>query len=261
MPASVRVDSGISAGSSYWIERAVLRIGSDPQSDVCLPSAELAPHALTLEYRDGTYRVYNRGTGPITVGAAVVGPGANAVWHADETIQLPGDVRIVLEVEGDPRPAPRADAHGDDRFRDSATTLPMGAAAADAATDEVAAKKSKSSMLQMAVIGVCVLAMAAMLLMKNSGGGESAAAADRPTFNELVNESTSKDPAHQAIIRRLQYAQAAIVRFGYDGNRLAHARFSLLRDHLVSHVDSLTGDAKKDAQRVLSYVEYRLGQL
>jgi hypothetical protein len=258
MPASVRVDSGISAGSSYWIERAVLRIGSDPQSDICLPSAELAPHALTLEFRDGNYRVYNRGTSPVTVGAAVVGPGANATWHADETIHLPGDLRIALEVDGDPRPTPRADSRGDDRFGDAAATLPMGAAAADAATDEAAATKSKSSMLQMAVIGICVLAMAAMLLLKNAGGGESAAAADRPTFNELVTESTSKDPAHQAVIRRLQYAQAAIVR----GNlKLAHERFSLLRDHLVSHADSLTGDAKKDAERVLSYVEYRLGQL
>jgi hypothetical protein len=97
-----------------------------------------------------------------------------------------------------------------------------------------------------------------MLFLKNSGGGESAAAADRPTFNELVTESESKDPAHQAIIRRLQYAQAAIVR----GNlQLAHEQFSLLRDHLVSHAKSLSGDAKKDAERVLSYVEYRLGQL
>jgi hypothetical protein len=261
MPASIRVDSGISAGSSYWIERAVLRVGSDPQADICLPSADLAPHALTLEFHDGIYRVYNRSTSPVTVGSTIVQPGANAVWSADATIRLPGDLRIALEVDGDPRPTPRADSRDDEGFGDGASTLPMGAAAADAATDEAAAKKSKGSLMQMAVIGVCVLAMAAMLLLKNAGGGESSAAADRPTFNELVTESNSKDPAHQAIVRRLQFAQAAIVRFGYDGNKHAHERFSLLRDHLVSHVDSLSGDAKKDAERVLSYVEYRLGQL
>ena len=49
MPAGIRVDSGISVGTTHWIERAVLRIGSDPQCDICLPSTELDAHALTLE--------------------------------------------------------------------------------------------------------------------------------------------------------------------------------------------------------------------
>jgi hypothetical protein len=257
MPASVHVESGISAGTKYWIDRAVLRIGSDPQCDICLPSAELAPHALTLEFRDGNYRAYNRSASPVSVGASLVQPGASAIWRADETIQLPGNVRVALEIDGDPRPTPRPESREDDGFGDETATLPMGAAAADAATAEAAAKKSKSSLIQMAIIGVCVLAMAGLLMMKN-GGGKETAAADRPTFNELVQASLTKDEAHRAIIRRLQYAQAAIVR----GNiKLAHQRFAKLRDQLVSHVDSLSGDAKKDAEQVLSYVEYRLGQL
>ena len=53
MSAGIRVDSGVSAGTKYWIDRAVLRIGSDPQCDICLPSTELEPHAVTLEFRDG----------------------------------------------------------------------------------------------------------------------------------------------------------------------------------------------------------------
>jgi hypothetical protein len=257
MPASVRVESGISAGTKYWIDRAVLRIGSDPQCDICLPSAELAPHALTLEFRDGNYRAYNRSASPVSVGPSLVQPGASAIWRADETIQLAGNVRVALEIDGDPRPTPRPESREDDGFGDETATLPMGAAAADAATAEAAAKKSKSSLIQMAIIGVCVLAMAGLLMMKN-GGGKETAAADRPTFNELVLASLTKDEAHRAIIRRLQYAQAAIVR----GNiKLAHQRFAKLRDQLVSHVDSLSGDAKKDAEQVLSYVEYRLGQL
>jgi len=81
MPASVRVESGISAGTKYWIDRAVLRVGSDPQCDICLPSAELAPHALTLEFRDGNYRAYNRSSSPVSVGGSLVQPGASAVWR------------------------------------------------------------------------------------------------------------------------------------------------------------------------------------
>ena len=256
MSASIRVESGISAGTKYWIDRAVLRVGSDPQCDVCLPSAELAPHAITLEFRDGSYRAYNRSASPVNVGSSVVQPGSNAVWHADETIYLPGDLRVALEVDGDPRPTPRPDSHFDDGFAEDVASLPMDAAAAGAA-NKAAAKKSKSSMIQMAIIGVCVLALAGLLMMSNAGGGEQAAP-DRPTFNELVRESLTKGEPHQAIVRRLQYAQAALVR----GNApLAHERFGKLRDQLVSHVDSLTGQEKTDVERVLSYVEYRLGQL
>jgi len=254
MSAGIRVDSGISVGTKYWIDRAVLRIGSDPQCDICLPSSELEPHALTLEFRDGAYRVYNRCASPVSIGAAVVKPGANAVWRADETIQLPGDLRVSLAVEGDPRPMPRPESRLDDGFADEA--LPLDRMTAEAA-GEAAAKKSKSSLVQMGIIGVCVLAMAGLLMMKNGGGSETAAV-DRPTFNDIVEASLTKDEAHRAIVRRLQYAQAALVR---GNSALARERFLKLRDQLVNHVDSLEAEPQADAEKVLSYVEYRLSQL
>jgi len=254
MSAGIRVDSGVSVGTRYWIDRAVMRIGSDPQCDICLPSTELEPHALTLEFRDGNYRVYNRCASPVSVGAAVLKPSANALWRADETIQLPGDLRISLQVDGDPRPAPRPDARLDDGFDDESESLPLGGSIAEGAGE--AAKKSKSSLVQMGIIGICVLAMAGLLLMKK-GGGETTAPG-RPTFNDIVQASLTKDEAHRSIVRRLQYAQAALVR---GNSALARERFLKLRDQLVNHVDSLDANAQPDAKNVLSYVEYRLGQL
>jgi hypothetical protein len=252
MSAGIRVDSGISVGTKHWIDRAVLRIGSDPQCDICLPSSELEPHALTLEFRDGAYRVYNRCASPVSVGATIVKPGANAVWHADETIQLPGDLRVSLAVDGDPRPAPRPESRLDDGFDDDSSSLPLEGAAAEAA-----AKKSKSSLIQMGIIAFCVLAMAGLLMMKKGGGSETTAV-DRPTFNDIVEESLTKDEAHRAIVRRLQFAQAALVR---GNGALARERFLKLRDQLVNHVDTLEADPQADAEKVLSYVEYRLSQL
>jgi hypothetical protein len=256
MPASIRVDSGISAGARFWIDRPVLRIGSDPQCDVCLPSAELAPHALTIEFRDGSYRVYNRSASVVHVGAAIVESGTNAVWHDGETIQLPGDLRVTMEVAGDPRPAPRTDSSQEDSIEENTLPLALDAATSDAA-GKAPAKSSSKSLVQLAIIGVCVLALVGLLTMKNAGG-EKATAADRPTFDELVEASLTKDPSYQAIIRRLQYAQAAVVR---GNNRLARERFSRLRDQLVSHLDPLEAEAKAEVERVLSYVEYRLSQL
>lgn len=258
MSATIRVDTGISAGSRFWIDRPVLRVGSDPQCDVCLPSAELAPHALTLEFRDGNYRVYNRSASPVYVGSAIVESGTSAVWHDGETIQLPGELRVALDIDGDPRPAARPDGTRDDGRADAGLPLAAEVAATDAAA-AASAKSSSKSWLQLAVIGVCVVALVGLLTVKN--GGEKAAAAGRPTFNQLVDESSKKDATHQAIIRRLQFAQAAIVRYGTKNNKRARERFAKLRDALVSHVDAVKGEQKADVERVLSYVEYQLGRL
>lgn len=255
MPAGIRVDSGVSVGTRHWIERAVLRIGSDPQCDICLPCSELDPHALTLEFRGGTYRVYNRCGAPVVVGSKQIETGTGVEWHADESIDLPGNVRVSLIVEGDPRPAPRPESYAENGFADGSQSL-ADQAGAGAAEGEDAKKSSTSSWIQMAIIGVCILAIAGMLVMKNAGGETSAA--NRPTFNDIVQESLTKDEAHRAIVQRLQYAQAALVR---GNDVLARERFLKLRDQLVNHVESLEGDARADAEKVLSYVEYRLGQL
>ena len=262
MPATIHVESGISAGTSIWIDRPVLRVGSDPQCDVCLPSAELAPHALTLEFRDGAYRVYNRGAAPVNVGGSLIHSGAGAAWQPDDTIQLPGDLRLVLSIDGDPRPAPRPDSHYEDGFNAAAEPDLAEAAvdgeSADAATQK---KKSTSSLIQVAIIIGCIAAVAGMLMMKRGGSSGDKPSADRPTFEQIVQDSLSKDASYRAIVRRLQYAQAAIVRFGDRGNKVARERFATLRDQLVHHVDNLQGDAKTDVERVLSYVEYRLGRM
>src|SRR5262245_37436703 len=182
MSASIRVESGISAGTNFWIDRPVLRIGSDPQCDICLPSAELAPHALTLEFRDGNYRVYNRSASRVYVGSSIVESGTSTIWHDGDTIQLPGEVCVALEIDGDPRPAARAEGAPDDRLAEAG--LPLAADGEPAEAAGVAkAKSSSKSWMQLAVIGVCVLALVGLLTMKN-GGGEKAAAADRPTFNQ-----------------------------------------------------------------------------
>ena len=103
---------------------------------------------------------------------------------------------------------------------------------------------------------ICVLALAGLLMLKK--GGAETTAPDRPTFNEIVQASLTKDETYRSIVQRLQYAQAALVR----GNKaLARQRFLKLRDQLVNHVDSIDAKAQTDAKVVLSYVEYRLGQL
>jgi hypothetical protein len=254
MSAHIRVESGISAGTSYWIDRPVLRIGSDPQCDICLPSADLAPHALTVEFRNNTYRVYNRSGAPITIGRQVVQAGGNELWPADQMAALSGGLNMVLEVDGDSRPSPRPDSI----TRDNADTSDdVAIDAADSSQGTTAAKKSSSTMIQLGVIAFCLLGMGAFLTM-NRGGG--ATTANRPTFDAIVKESlaASEGSAMRKLLPQLQYAQAAVVR----GNaEVARVRFSRLRDRLVSQIDSLSGDSRKQAETALDYVEYQLSRL
>jgi hypothetical protein len=258
MSAIIRVETGISAGTTYWIDRPVLRIGSDPNCEICLPTADVAPHALTLEYRDGKYRAYNRSPEPIRIGAAMVQQGATGVWGGDQAVQLPGDLRLVLQVDGDPRPSPRVDSRPDDGFalQDGDLLAPGGPKAAGEAT----AKKSSSTMVQLAIIGACILGMAAFLSMRGSGGGSAKSNEQLVSFDQIVATSlqADKDDAARALLPRLQFAQAALVR-GHQ--ELARIRFLKLRDLLIRQNESLSDEQRASLQPMKRYVEYRLGEL
>jgi hypothetical protein len=230
----------------------VLRIGSDPQCEICLPMAELAPHALTLEYRGGTYRAYNRGASPIQIGAAAVQPGAAGAWGEDQAAQLPGDVRLVLTFDGDPQPCPQPEKRADDGFPVSDQSS-FGASAAAAAGE--AKKPSSKSSMQLAIIGVCGLATIAFLFMPS--GGETTVQ-NRPTFESIVTSSLSKDAELRALTQQLQYAQAAFVR---GHKELAGTLFLKLRDRLIRQRDSLPAADREDAQKMLDYAQDRLSQL
>ena len=206
MSASVRIETGIAAGTTYWIDRPVLRVGSDPQCEICLPTADLPPHVMTLEFRSGAYRAYNRGAEPISVGRSTVQPGTAAAWNDGEAIALPGDQRLVLTIDGDPRPSPRLDAAVDDGF----DVEPVATGAAAGTTPEAEAKKKSKSMMQMLVILICVAAGGGFLMMDS--GAEETPAANRPSFQAIVESSLKKDDAVRALVQKLQYAQSFIVR-------------------------------------------------
>lgn len=256
MSASVRIDSGIAAGTSYWIDRPVLRIGSDPQCEICVPSADLAPHAVTLEFRGGTYRAYNRSSAPINLGRTLLQPGSSGTWEDGSALALPGGMQLTLAFDGDPRPSPRPDA----RFADGIDEpeVAIDGTASGAATAEAAQKAKSKSMLQMLIILVCVLATGGLLYLNNTGGFDTAPPANRPNFNSIVESSLKKGPNIRSIVERLQYAQSFVVRGNLEQARL---RYAELRDQLVSQIDTMPADEKKDAEVIRDFVEMQLGQL
>ena len=251
MSAHISIETGISAGTTYWIDRPVLRVGSDPQCDICLPSTDLAPHSLTVEYRDGRYRVYNRCPSAISLGGISIPAGGAGELVPDRTISLPGELKLVLKVDGDPRPSPRPA----ERDFDSELNSIADNSKADSEIESQSVKKSSKTLVQSAVIGFCVLGGAAFLSM---GGGDAPVASKQiPSFDELVAESLSRGDSARDRLQRLQYAQAALVR---GHSRLARERFKSFRSQLVRHAELLPESEREDIARFLSYVEYRISQ-
>lgn len=256
MSASVRIESGIAAGTSYWIDRPVLRLGSDPQCEICVLSAEVAPHAVTLEFRGGSYRAYNRSPSSLTLGRTMLQPSAAGVWNDGDVLELPGDLRLSLAIDGDPQPSPRPDAAFNDGFDDrqtSASDDPIVAATPEAAK----AAKSKS-LVQMAIIGVCVVGMAGLLMLPKGGESTAGPTPNRPTFAAIVESSLKKSDNIRALVQKLQYAQSFVVR---GNTERARTSFTELRDQLSCQIDSLPPDDRKDAEVIRDFVESQLGKL
>ncbi len=258
MSASVRIESGIAAGTSYWIDRPVLRLGSDPQCEICVPSAEVAPHAVTLEFRGGSYRAYNRTSAPLTLGRTMLQPSAAGVWNGGDVLELPGDLRLSLAINGDPRPSPRPDAAPHDGLDDYGHETSAADGSANAATPEAAKAAKSKSLIQMAIIGVCVLGMAGLLMLPKGGESTAGPTPNRPTFAAIVESSLKKSDNIRALVQKLQYAQSSVVR----GNaERARTSFTELRDQLSRQIDSLPPDDRKDAEIIRDFVETQLGKL
>jgi hypothetical protein len=255
MSANIRIESGIAAGTNYWIDRPVLRVGSDPQCEICLPTADLAPHALTVEFRGGIYRAYNRGSVPISLGNTTLQPGASSAWNDGDMASLPGDQRLVLSINGDPSPSPRPERALDDGFDDDGATA---ASDTPSLTPEQVQKAKSKSLMQMGIIGVCVVGMGGLLMMNKMLGGTETQAPNRPSFNEIVTDSLTKDAAIRQLVQKLQFAQSFIVRGDPDNARI---QFGELRDQLLRHMDSLSTADRKDAEVIRDYVDGKLGEL
>lgn len=273
MPAKVTIQSGISAGTSYWIERAVVRVGSDPKSDLCLPSANVPSHALTLEFRDGRYRIHNRCQVNVFVGTRVVEPGNAIEWPDTDILQLNNEIELVLDVEEDPspkpmrtRPNPGEDLAGlanSNDWQQESEDQDIERGDGDVADKTIDSDNSADTstngsnlLLQLAVIVFCILGSVGMLA-RESIKQSTSDTRKPPSFTEVVrNANTSA--SSPILIQRLQYAESAAIRGNASS---AQERFGELRDDLVPQ-RAVFAEAGRDAElAILDFVEYRLGQL
>ena len=196
MPAKITIQSGISAGTSHWIEQRVARIGSDPQSEVCLPMADIPAHALTVEFRDNTCRVYNRCQDNICVGTQVIGPNQVAAWPETDILQLGSEVELVLDFD-DVVPSVADSFLFDDEADADGSEFEQPT---EVATDEKTSDGFKTIM-QLVVTVLCLVVCAAMMLYKpnKNGGVETVGSIN---FEKLIADARNSSTTSRVLIQR-----------------------------------------------------------
>ena len=247
MSAKVTIQSGIAAGTSHRIERRVARVGSDPQSDVCLPTADVPGHALTLEFRDDGCRVYNRCRDSVYIGAQVVEPDQVVAWPDTDILQLGTDIELLLDFDDEPdEPA---------HFPHDIDESPEEPIPGEEATSGSPPSSTAKTLAQLAVTVLCIVGCVLLLARDQQ---RKAPKEQGPTFAELVTEAIETPTTSRELVQRIQYAEGLRLR---GQRRAAMSAFEQLRDDLHPHRQQFATDDRQTELKLLALVESRLGEL
>lgn len=256
MSASVKVLSGISSGTEYWIDRPVMRVGSDPAAEICILSADLSPHAITIEHRKGVYLVYLRSGDSARIDGQLVCAGQPAIWAPNHVLDLNGEHELLLRVAGDPAPSAKPAAsnpwEGDPELADETHVSGRDPVSAEARPIQAV---SRSRMASWLVTGICAAALMALLLVDPP---RPAAGSTAFSFASVVQNAMKSPRTSPALVRRLQHAQAALIRGDRDA---ARQYFSDLRDDLLQQNDRFLAEHREPELAILAFVEQQLGSV
>ncbi len=249
MGARIMIQSGISAGTIHWIERPVIRLGSAPSADVTVPSAALEPHALTIEYRQGAYRVYNRGTQQIFLGGQVLMPSQSGNWLDTDILELPDGVSLALDVDDDPAPSPApalplgtmSTMEPLHATGNSATGTERPSAQVEAAQAATESGRASRTTFQLTITAVCLMGCA-VLIAREQLRQPAEPARRRPKFDTVIRSTLAPGSSvPRQVIADLQYAELAFVR---DDRSAARTRYRRLYDTLLEHMGSQSARAR-----------------
>jgi hypothetical protein len=264
MGARITVQTGIAAGSTLWIERPVVRIGSETSADLSIPSVKLAAHAVTVEFRNGLYRVYNRSRDHIFLGGQALASGECAQWLDSDILELLDGIQLSLSVDEDPRPSPAQldqaldDWQANDDLMTTAT-LSTGNDRSPSPSNPANSSSGGSLAIQLAVILFCA-AGSVLLLYRHNAKDQVGAGLPVPNFSQLIE--LARIPESQVdpnLIAELQYAEGLMIR---SNKQQAKDRYHMIHDALQRGDQIRTQDAENPLREQISQlVKARLDRL
>ena len=254
MSPRITVQSGIAAGTSHRIENRVARIGSNPQSDVCLPTADIPGHALTLEFRDDGCLVYNRCRESVYIGARVVAPEQVVEWPETDILQLGHGIELLLDLD---------DSDSDDfcngMVDEEESELDVKSKGPVSDVSELRQTKTSSgktkAMIQLLVTVLCLVG-GVLLLVRDQN--RSAGPEPGPGFSELVSTAIATPGISPELIRRIQYAEAQRIRGRLE---IASEEFQSIRNDLIAGREPAGHISEHRNSQILHFIESRVRQM
>ncbi len=251
MNARITIQSGIASGTSHRINSRVARVGSDPRSDVCVPSAGIPSHALTLEFRDNNRcLVYNRCRESVFVGAQVVEPEHVVEWPETDILQLGSDTELLLDFETEDRqsfPIEVLDSVDSEETEDGISHDSQ--VTQDSSSNQ---KSTSKTVLQLVVIVAC-LAGCVLLLIRDQNRKEGVKSG--PGFADVVSAALTDTEISPNLLRRIQFAEAQRIR---GRNDEAMELFQRIRDDLLEQMGNFESTEDTPQRQLIQLVQNRL---
>jgi len=265
MPAKIVVVTGDNAGEEHWIEDAVVRVGRNPACEICLDTAGVPDHALTLEFDSGQdrYTVYNRSTQEVTLGGYLLPPNGSAPWSANDELEFEGLV-LRLDIEGTATPVRQVPAGPSlEDFEPEPTTQSGVETAGRGPTSSGRMGGSKTVIQLLVTLGFVIASLALIVFGLATQQDSADTAAPILSYRELVEEmGASRNPDAGDLRALRSLLQAATMAELRGDTTQARESYGLIRDRLLSRQDE---DGKMPDvpvyQHLLDYVKLKLSRM
>ena len=255
MPAIIRILSGPGTGREHWIESPVLRIGSHPDADLCIPNPAISSHAITLEFRNKQYVVHNRSEQAFFVGKRSVEKNSKATWAGGEELEFPGVAVLTLLVDRDPSPSSKPQLH------ETEPTTSDNADVEEVENDEKAVTPSggfsPKEMIQLAVTICCVVGIVAILAFKTIPQKQGDKKAETVKLEEILKDR--KNSTDQAYLLMVDAVQEACVLKSKGDKVVATQKLAKVRTQLHERRDA-DGKLPKECDNLYKFVASKLSE-
>lgn len=131
-----------------------VRLGRDAACELHVPHSELPAVAATIDYRGGSYLVQNHCPYVVYLEQQAIAEGAWSMWNVGQRLQVSQNVAVMLLTEAD---ALRATQRLASRSTDGSPASAPG--------DTGGTGADQRKLIQLAVIGICVVAAPVLLLL------------------------------------------------------------------------------------------------
>lgn len=102
MPSAIRIESAACPLTYAWVEADVVRVGSAPGNEICIP--DIDPLAVTVLYQDRGFAVINRTSRTLALANRPFAPGDEVQWPKSSPLAINDQVTLRLLCQADPSP-------------------------------------------------------------------------------------------------------------------------------------------------------------